>query len=132
MLEENPLADFVELPEHLQGLRWGAQCDALLLLLLLLLLLPIGNHSWCRYSNIYCGVIKGALEMVNIRFFCSLQHLLPPSHARHVGCRVECSITKDPLCGDDSFEMKLVRTPRTPRPRLCVTLYACSRGADGG
>lgn len=37
VLEENPLNDFVELPEQLKGLH---------------------------YSNILCGVIRGALEMV--------------------------------------------------------------------
>lgn len=37
ILEDNPLADFVELPEQLAGLK---------------------------YSNLLCGVIRGALEMV--------------------------------------------------------------------
>lgn len=37
ILEDNPLTDFVELPEQLRGLS---------------------------YSNILCGVIRGALEMV--------------------------------------------------------------------
>lgn len=41
ILDENPLADFVELPEEaLQGGLW--------------------------FSNILCGVLRGALEMVNI------------------------------------------------------------------
>lgn len=51
ILDENPLAEFVELPE-----------DA-------------ARHLW--YSNILCGVIKGALEMVfvylgNFRCKCKL------------------------------------------------------------
>lgn len=37
ILEDNPLTDFVELPEQLAGLK---------------------------YSNLLCGVIRGALEMV--------------------------------------------------------------------
>lgn len=37
ILEDNPLADFVELPEQLAGLK---------------------------YSNLLCGVIRGALDMV--------------------------------------------------------------------
>ena len=37
ILEDNPLAEFVDLPEQLQNLK---------------------------YSNILCGVIRGALEMV--------------------------------------------------------------------
>ena len=42
VLEENPLAEFVELPEECPNLY---------------------------YSNILCGVIKGALEMVSFSFF---------------------------------------------------------------
>ena len=38
LLENNPLTDFVELPE---------------------------GHSNLNYSNILCGALKGALEMVN-------------------------------------------------------------------
>mmetsp|Transcript_1379 Transcript_1379/g.4787 ORF Transcript_1379/g.4787 Transcript_1379/m.4787 type:complete len:182 (+) Transcript_1379:148-693(+) len=40
LLDDNPLADYVELPPHLQGL--------------------------C-YCNILCGVIRGALEMVSLK-----------------------------------------------------------------
>ena len=71
MLEENPLADFVELPEHLQDLRSCVSTPPLLRI----------RHSWRRYSNIYCGVIKGALEMVNIRF-ASTSCLPPPPPAQ--------------------------------------------------
>lgn len=60
VLEDNPLVDFVELPEN---------CSAL------------------KYCNVLCGVIRGALEMVNIR--------------------VECSIAKDTLKGDDATELHL-------------------------
>lgn len=60
ILEENPLAEFVELPDQLQNLK---------------------------YSNILCGVIRGALEMVNIE--------------------ADCSFIKDALRGDDSTEIKL-------------------------
>lgn len=38
ILENNPLVDFVELPD---------------------------NHSTLIYSNLLCGVLRGALEMVN-------------------------------------------------------------------
>lgn len=41
ILEDNPLVDFVELPETCQGLS---------------------------YCNILCGVLRGALEMVRILF----------------------------------------------------------------
>jgi hypothetical protein len=60
VLEDNPLAEFVELPAQLTSLR---------------------------YSNLLCGVIRGALEMVNME--------------------VECEFVKDTLCGDDANEMRL-------------------------
>lgn len=58
---DNPLAEFVELPEQ---------------------------YSSLAYSNMLCGVLRGALEMVNMR--------------------VEASITKDTLWGDDVTEIKVV------------------------
>mmetsp|Transcript_11328 Transcript_11328/g.28696 ORF Transcript_11328/g.28696 Transcript_11328/m.28696 type:complete len:97 (-) Transcript_11328:1079-1369(-) len=57
---ENPLIDFVELPEKLQNLS---------------------------YCNIMCGVIRGALEQISMR--------------------VEVAIEKDPLKGDQAFELSM-------------------------
>ena len=51
VFEENPLADFVELPDD-----GKAQ-----------------NELW--YSNIFCGVLRGALEMVSA-IFRQTSHLL--------------------------------------------------------
>ena len=58
---DNPLAEFVELPEQYTSLA---------------------------YSNMLCGVLRGALEQVNMR--------------------VVCTITKDTLWGDEVTEIKVV------------------------
>ncbi len=60
VFHDNPLTDFVELPPQYQGLY---------------------------YCNILCGVIKGALEMVQLQ--------------------VECRYVKDSLRGDDVTEMRV-------------------------
>lgn len=60
ILEDNPLTDYVELPEQLSSLK---------------------------YCNLLCGVIRGALEMVNID--------------------AECIFVRDVLKGDDVFELRL-------------------------
>ena len=60
-LMENPLAEFVELPEQYGSLA---------------------------YSNMLCGVLRGALEMVQMR--------------------VECTLTKDALWGDEVTEIRVV------------------------
>jgi len=63
LLEENPLADFVELPDD------GRAQDGL----------------W--YSNVLCGVLRGALEMV--------------------GLQVEAHFVGDVLRGDDATEVRV-------------------------
>ncbi|KAI5291897.1 transport protein particle 22 kDa subunit [Ascosphaera aggregata] len=63
IFDENPLADFVELPDD------GKAQDEL----------------W--FSNILCGVIRGALEMVQMQ--------------------VEARFVTDVLCGNDTTEMRV-------------------------
>ncbi|KAJ1491084.1 trafficking protein particle complex subunit 3 [Baffinella frigidus] len=60
LLQENPLTDLVELPEELRGLK---------------------------YCNVLCGVLRGALEMINLR--------------------VECDYLKCTLWGDAATEIRV-------------------------
>ena len=57
---DNPLTEFVELPDEYRELK---------------------------YCNILCGVIRGALEMVNMD--------------------VECRLVQDMLKGDDCYELRM-------------------------
>jgi hypothetical protein len=66
-LQENPLSTFVELPGDEQG---GSD-----------------DLRRLKYSNVYCGVIRGALEQVNLK--------------------VECNIVRDTLKGDDVNEIRV-------------------------
>jgi hypothetical protein len=75
VFDENPLADFVELPDD-----GRAQ-----------------NELW--YSNILCGVLRGALEMVSTYWLCSqpqnirstlgLVRLLIPANHREAALRLK-------------------------------------------
>jgi hypothetical protein len=66
-LQENPLSTFVELPGDEQS--GGDDLRRL------------------KYSNVYCGVIRGALEQVNLK--------------------VECIIVRDTLKGDEVNEIRV-------------------------
>jgi hypothetical protein len=68
-LNENPLSIFVELPQNGESGDSGT------------------DWSKLKYSNIYCGVIRGALEQVNMK--------------------VECDFVRDVLRGDDVNEIKV-------------------------
>ncbi len=62
LIYENPLTEFVELPPSAYGVLW--------------------------YSNVLCGVLRGALEMVQMR--------------------VEAKFLKDVLQGDEVTEIRYV------------------------
>lgn len=86
-LYENPLSIFVELPENDAGStsnndEFGGRSTT------------TGNENtgkpdWSKlkYSNVYCGVIRGALEQVNLK--------------------VTCNFVRDVLRGDDVNEIRV-------------------------
>lgn len=80
---DNPLTEFVELPEEYRELK---------------------------YCNILCGVIRGSLEMassnhrIRLSLFVSLPTCIVPFQ---VNMDVECRIVQDMLKGDDCYELRL-------------------------
>jgi hypothetical protein len=70
-MSENPLALFVELPQDDDGGDSSSKT----------------NWKDLKYSNLYCGILRGSLEQVNLR--------------------VECTFVKDMLQGDDVNEIRV-------------------------
>ena len=76
ILDQNPLVDFVELPE---------------------------NHPNLLYSNIICGVVRGALEMVTSYRICRMIII----STSQVQLDVEVFFVQDTLKGNDTTEIRI-------------------------
>ncbi|KAJ7981609.1 Trafficking protein particle complex subunit [Quillaja saponaria] len=104
ILEDNPLVDFVELPETCQGLY---------------------------YCNNLSGVIRGALEMACIIWLCGAFRGFDGARAKelflsftcfilflvihvHVSMKTEVTWAKDMLRGDDVFELQVKLIKQVP------------------
>ncbi|KAJ0015085.1 hypothetical protein Pint_20135 [Pistacia integerrima] len=85
VLEDNPLVDFVELPDTCQGLY---------------------------YCNILSGVIRGALEMVSNTS--SFAQPSIPSFLWDVSLKTEVTWIRDVLRGDDAYELQVKLVKQVP------------------
>ena len=129
VLDENPLADFVELPEHLQDLRCVTHTPPPLLLpahVTLPAAVAVSPLQPLLLLFLRCSLRAVVTCLVQIQQHLLRRHKGRARDGQHqvregggvagvcvardlVWCRVDCSVVKDPLCGDDAFELKLVR-----------------------
>ena len=100
------------------------------------------QHSQLLYSNVLCGVIRGALEMVRKRararatYRPSLSLTLARGRGQ-VQLRVECRFVRDVLRGDDVNEIRCVRAlllagARLPTRALRLQSRPVQHRAQGG
>ncbi|KAM9416218.1 trafficking protein particle complex subunit 3-like isoform 1-T1 [Salvelinus alpinus] len=106
ILESNPLVDFVELPDNHSSLVYSN----LLCGVLRGALEMVRRGRVCVYSNLLCGVLRGALEMVRRGRVCVYSNLLCGvlrGALEMVQMAVDVKFAQDTLRGDNVTEIRM-------------------------